>query len=110
MAKKKYRSLPKRIAGVKIPKALRRYADTPLGAAIIAETLVEFGKDALGSPAIRHIAGDVRRGVGKAALGFSAALQHAAHRAGGGEDVGEPRRGKKRGGSTPRLDQEEMAH
>jgi hypothetical protein len=46
----KRRSAPKRIAGVKIPKALRRAAETELGAAIIALILVSGAGLTLTSP------------------------------------------------------------
>src|SRR5688572_28001921 len=107
MAKKRYRSLPKRIAGIKVPKGLRRYADTPLGSAIIAEALVEFGKDALGSPALRAMAGDIRHQVTKTSLGVAAALQHAADRAGERYDDSR-KRSKRRNDLSTRLEQDEM--
>lgn len=106
---KKNRSLPKRIAGVKIPKSLRRYADTPLGAAIIAETMVEFGKEALLSPPARRALADIRASMAKTTLGIAGALQHAAENAGDRlEEAAEPRR--KRRNVSARLEQEELAH
>jgi hypothetical protein len=51
----KQRTLPKRIAGVKIPKSLRRAADTHLGAAIMAEVVVGAAGAALASPAAQKL-------------------------------------------------------
>jgi hypothetical protein len=51
----KRRSAPKRIAGIKIPKQLRRAADTELGAAIIAQVLVGAAGTALMSPAAHKL-------------------------------------------------------
>jgi len=80
MAKKakKLRSLPKRVAGVKIPKALRRYADTPLGSALIAEAMVECGKAAITSPAVRQAAEEIRQNVAKTGVALAIGLQEAA--------------------------------
>src|SRR5262249_12482372 len=111
MAKRKIRSLPKRIAGVKIPKGLRRYADTPLGAALIAEAMVEFGKEALLSPPVRQAAAEVRNNVAKTGLAIAMGLQHAAQSAGNAiTDASEsPSRKSRRNALSPRLRQEEAA-
>jgi len=101
MAKKrKVDSLPKRIAGAKIPKVLRRYADTPLGGAIIGVALVELGREALLSPQLSGVVGEVRQAAGKVGVALAGALQTSE----------EPTGRKSRRRSTPRLDQEEMAH
>jgi hypothetical protein len=113
MAKRKrYRSLPKRIVGVKVPKALRRYADTPLGSALIAETMVEFGKEALFSPAAQRALGDIRASLAKTTLGVAAALQHAAESADSRWDETADRRERKRKrrDTSARLEQEELSH
>ena len=114
MAKrKKLHSLPKRIAGVKIPKALRRTADTPVGGVLIGLTLFELGKDALLSPPIQHALGDIRASLARTALAVAGGLQHAAQSAGhtisdaAAHDHSVKRR---RTTTSPRLDQEEMAH
>jgi hypothetical protein len=102
MAKKrKYHSLPKRIAGIKLPKGLRRYADTPMGGAIIGVTLVELGREALLSPAMSGYVGELRQQFGKAGLALAGGLQHLASSDSGG------RKSRRR---TPRLEQEELAH
>jgi hypothetical protein len=112
MAKKKYRSLPKRVMGVKVPKALRRYADTPLGSALIAETMVEFGKEALFSPPARRALAEIRSSMAKTTLGVAAALQHAAETAHDRwEDAADKHETKKkRRNISARLEQDEMAH
>ena len=101
--KRKYRSLPSRIAGIKLPKKLRRYADTPLGGAVIAVTLVELGREALLSPALSGYVGELRQQLGKAGLALAGSLQHLAS----GEETG-GRKSRRRSNSTPRLDQDEM--
>lgn len=106
------RSLPKRIAGVKIPKAIRRAADTPLGSALIAETMVEFGKEAVMSPPMRHALADLRTSFARAALGLAASLQHAASNAGQSVvDAAEDTPKRRRRNASARLEQEEeLAH
>lgn len=93
-------SLPKRIAGVKIPKAIRHAADTPLGAAIIAEALVEFSREIVVSPPMRAAVADLRRNMSRAAAGLAGSLQHAAYAVADGAsdrpDEGPPRKRRRR--------------
>jgi len=51
----KRQRMPKRVAGVKIPKALRRASESQLGAAIIADILVGAAGIALMSPAAQKL-------------------------------------------------------
>ena len=74
----KRRSMPKRIAGVKIPKALRRAGDTELGAAIMADVLVGAGAIALMSPAAKKLRHDIQRFAVLAAHSISETAQGAA--------------------------------
>lgn len=77
-SKKTYRSLPKRIAGVKVPKALRRAADTELGAALIAEIVVAAGFKTLESQKVREAMADLRSAGAKTLLALTHAIQNAA--------------------------------
>ena len=74
----KERSMPKRIAGVKVPKSLRRAADTELGAAIMAEVLVGAAGAALSTPAMRKLRHDAQKFAVLAAHTFSETAQGAA--------------------------------
>lgn len=65
MAKKKKKALPKKIAGVKIPKTLRKSAgsleamlETRLGREILASGLMAMAGSLLGSKNVRHAAAD----------------------------------------------------
>lgn len=51
----KRQSMPKRIAGIKVPKALRRVANTELGAAVLAQVMVGAAGAALASPEARKL-------------------------------------------------------
>lgn len=53
--RKQPRSLPKRILGVRVPKALRRAADTPLGSSIMAQLLISAGRAGLQSQAVQGL-------------------------------------------------------
>jgi uncharacterized membrane protein YadS len=74
----KRRSMPKRIAGVKVPKALRRAGDTELGAAIMAEVLVGAAGIALMSPAAKKLRQDMQKFAVFAAHSLSETAQGAA--------------------------------
>jgi hypothetical protein len=74
----KRHSTPKRIAGVKIPKSLRRAADTELGAAVIAQILVTSAAGALASPMMARVRRDAEDFAGKVAHGLSDASKDAA--------------------------------
>lgn len=76
---KRYRSLPKRIGGVKIPKSVRRFADTPLGAELIGAALVALAGAAATSPAARR----GRKQIQRFALMTAHAMNDAAHNAAG---------------------------
>jgi hypothetical protein len=79
MAKKRKMSggLPKRIAGVKLPKTLRRAASTPLGSAIIAQAMVEAGKGAARNPRVREAFADLRSNLARAALNIAGGAENA---------------------------------
>ncbi|MDZ4761993.1 MAG: hypothetical protein SGJ21_13080 [Alphaproteobacteria bacterium] len=74
----KRRSLPKHIAGVKIPKTLRRAADTELGAAVMAEVLIGAAGVALMSPAARKLRTQIQTFAVMAAHSLGQAAQGAA--------------------------------
>ncbi len=74
--------LPKRIAGMRIPKSVRRAAGTPLGSALIAEFVVSFARDAAASQPVRRAAADLRAQFARAALGVAEGVQDAANAAG----------------------------
>lgn len=111
MAKRRIRSLPKRVVGVKIPRGLRRAAETPLGAAIIAGAVLALGREAFASQTVQSGMVKLRRSVARAALGAGAAMQQAAERADQGlrdaaaEEGQTPRKPRRQ-----RADQEQVAH
>jgi hypothetical protein len=74
----KRQSMPKRIAGVKVPKALRRAADTELGAAIMAQVLVSGAGAALMSPAAQKLREQAQKFAVLAAQTLSETAQDAA--------------------------------
>lgn len=107
--------LPKRIAGVKVPKNLRNAARSPLGVAIIAEATVEIGKEALTSRQLREAIVDLRAALARTAIAAAYTFQNVAHAAGdkaadladdaqAGSDLPKPRRRR-----DPTLD-ESFAH
>ena len=86
MSKKKKKGLPKRIAGLKIPKAVRksefgRFLGSKAGQALVAEAVLGAGAVALGLEAKDGLVGKTRR-RGKAALDGSHRLVHALESAG----------------------------
>lgn len=58
MGKKSKNKFPKRIAGLKVPKGLRRFASSPLGAAIIADGTVRGAMAVAKSPRAEQMRND----------------------------------------------------
>lgn len=85
--KRRIRSLPKRIAGVKVPKSVRRYAETPLGAALIAETFVLLGREALASPGVRRATAEVRDNLARTGQVIAQGLRDISQRNGAHENA-----------------------
>ncbi len=69
MAKKKKSKsqpkFPKRIAGVKVPRGFRRFASTPLGGAIIAESLMQGARTLARNQRVQHTADKVGHEAGE---------------------------------------------
>ncbi len=63
----KRRKTPKTIAGVKVPKALRDVADSPLGAAIIAHLLIGAPAAVKATPGTTKLRKQARAFAGKVA-------------------------------------------
>jgi hypothetical protein len=112
-------SLPKRIVGVKVPKSVRRAADSPLGSALLAQAIIGVGKEAVSSPMVQRAVTDMRVTMARAAMGMAANMQDAAQRASeqrgpGPQDqrMSEPMddRGGRRRGSSRRMSEDEMAY
>jgi hypothetical protein len=107
MAKKKNKA-PKRIAGLKLSKKMRkriiafnRFAQSPIGSAFIAETTVSSVKSVLGNDKVRAAAADARRDIqqmGMLAVARIRAIATAAREAAleQGQPVEEPRPKRKR--------------
>ena len=94
----KRRSTPKRIAGVKIPKALRRAADTELGAALIAQVILGSAGAARTSPAARKLRRRTQRVASEITAALGDSVQEIA--AAVGETVGKSRRPGRADGET----------
>lgn len=78
MAKSRKAKVPKRIAGVKVPKALRRagrplaqFAATPLGREIVAEAVVAATIALARSRPVRQAASEVSDGAARATHGMA---------------------------------------
>lgn len=77
MAKKKKSTksgFPKRIVGVRVPKGFRRFADSPVGAALLAEAIVGAAASIAQRPQVKSAAsaaGEDIRHAGSSALTFA---------------------------------------
>lgn len=66
MAKKNRAKFPKRIAGVKIPKQFRRFADSPVGSDLVAAGVVFAAYKAATSETATALIARVREEAGRA--------------------------------------------
>lgn len=60
MGKKSKARFPKRVAGVRVPKRVRRFADSPVGSAIIAEGIIHGATAVVRNPRVRASANEFR--------------------------------------------------
>ena len=75
--RKQPRSLPKRILGVRVPKTLRRAADTQLGSAIMAQLIMAGGRTALQSEQALRLRDNAQAMMNSFAASVSQAAQAA---------------------------------
>lgn len=73
--------LPKRIAGVKVPKEMRNFARSPLGAALIANVAVTTGRDLVTSPQLKTAFADVGSSLSRALIIAGHQFSNVAHAA-----------------------------
>ncbi len=75
MAKKRDR-FPKKIAGVKVPKRIRRFAETNVGGDLIAGVLLYSAHKAINSDAMRQAVAKVREQAARADLALRDFMDH----------------------------------